>query len=239
MKHNSQWSSWAFLLLSGLATIPLNLACEFGGSRKSTSPTPPAQSDGSKGQSPRPATSNGAKDSTADSVLLNLAKSEWEICAEQPADKVKSGTRDVYKLYRMKLSDSTVSNSKLVYEVEGADVSFASDSKCKSRISPAQASRINGRDLEPELDTEDKKGRYEFGSATDVSGVYELDIIAEGKKIYVLAKITEKTLKTTIVCDESHVKEKLCTKIDGDRPDNRAKTWDMYKDDFPGFTRVK
>lgn len=237
MKKNFQRSPWAILLLSGMGIIPFNVACDLGGSNKSNTPRSPAQSDGAKGLSTRPATGSGAKDSDADPVLLNLAQSEWQACLTHPADKAISGLRDVYKLFRMKFSDSTVLNGKLVYELEGGDVSFASDSICKSKISPAQAAKINGRDLE--LDSKLKKGKYAFGKATGLSGVYELDVIAEGKESYLLAKITEKNLQVTIRCDEDHAKEKLCSKIDGDRPDNRAKTWDMYKDNDPGLTRVK
>ena len=143
----------------------------------------------------------------------------------------------VYGMRKTSFSASASLNSKLVYEVESRQTQFASDDGCKTKISKAQASQIVGDDIE--LDSKLYKAKLEFGSETSTRGVYEVDVTSEGKKTYHLAKISEKTLEIAVLCEEDAVKEKLCTKVDGDRPDNRAKTWDMYKDESGVLTRVK
>ena len=190
-----------------------------------------------KGQKKTPSASNGTRDSTADTTLLNLAQSEWDNCLKRPANQAVSGPKDVYVLRRSKFSDATAANGELVYEVQIAEVTFASDPKCKSKTTSAKASQIIGKDLE--LDSETIKGKIEFGNPTGTSEEYEIDTDIVGKKTYALAKISETNFKSTQPCNASHVKEKLCSKIDGDRPDNRAKTWDMHKENDPGLTRVK
>jgi hypothetical protein len=163
MGKNFQKSSLVLLLLSGL---PPNVACDSGGSKKlRPQPTSPA-SDASTGKPASTPSSNGAKDSKADSAILNLAQSEWEFCTIQKSIEESDistplAKRVVYVRYKMSFSDSTSMASKIVYESELTKTHLASDERCKTKISTNQASQILGDDVE--LDSKILKAKLEIG----------------------------------------------------------------------------
>jgi hypothetical protein len=162
---------------------------------------------------------------------LSLSNTTWERCQWHAT----YDNKNFYVLTKVSFSAVTKSGSKEGYKVTEWKDFYASDKSCTKKITAEQA---ESSDLSSELIEDIEKlqeskvtANTEIGAETSDKGIYELDSEFDGKKTYHLIKITPDSINFSLPCLKVYVAEKICAKVDGDSPKNRAKKFVLFKSD--------
>ena len=172
-------------------------------------------------------------------LALSLEGSRWEQCDFRFSHTESDNPSANVSIYVKKVLEfKTPTTGQVVAQY------FATDRLCSQQVSVEEVIELTKGEVDELRPIETDELTFKIGGQSSDSNTIDLDMIFPYQTQYngfYLAKLTPTTIEIADRCfDQDYVAEGLCQAVDGNSPDNRAKTFGMFGDEDRNiFIRVE